>query len=299
MSEGMSRSDQQELISSHAEQRTWSKIVWRSGMRNSSFKIGGILVLLVIATAVLAPWIAPYDPLDVESARRLESPSSRHWFGTDNFGRDVLSRVIYGGRLSLRLGLVSVGIGTIIGGGMGLISGYHGGWTDTIIQRFVDMLFAFPGILLAMIVVFVLGPGLFNLMVAVGIGQVPRFARIVRGSVLSVREMVYIESSRASGAKDQRILLRHVLPNILAPIIIVGTLGLAQAIISAAALSFLGFGAEPPTPEWGVMLSTGRARLLTAWWMTTFPGLAIMITVLSFNVFGDGLRDALDPKDIN
>lgn len=255
-------------------------------------------MVVLIGMAALAPVLAPYDPLDQDLYRRLEPPSSANVFGTDDFGRDILSRVIYGARISLRIGLISISIALSVGTTLGLIAGYKGGWFDTAIMRLMDIMLAFPSILLAIAIVAVIGPGIDNVMVAVSIVMVPQYARLVRASVLSIREMAYVEAARALGARDFRILRSSVLPNCMAPLIVQSTLSLGTAILDAAGLSFLGLGAQPPTPEWGAMLSGGRELLLKAPWVMTFPGLAIFIVVLGLNLFGDGLRDALDPKRV-
>jgi len=268
-----------------------------SSLRRSRGAVVGAAILgAVIAISVTAPLIAPDDPVRMETGRRLEPPTVRHPFGTDLLGRDVLSRVIHGGRISLRLGLISVTIAALTGTALGLSSGYYGGWVDLSLMRIVDVLLAFPSILLALIIVYVLGPGMGNLMVAVGLSAMPSYARVMRGAVLSTRSATFVEAARALGALDRTILLRHILPNVLSPILVLSTLGMASAILAAAGLSFLGFGAAPPTPEWGVMINEGRPYLVQAWWMSTFPGLAMMVTVLGFNLFGDGLRDAIDPN---
>ena len=268
----------------------------RQLLRNSGAVIGATVLLLLVLTALLAPLIAPFDPIATAPRERTLPPSTRHLFGTDNLGRDVFSAVVFGTRISLRVGLISVGIGATVGIVLGLLTGFYEGWLDLIMMRLIDVLLAFPGILLAIAIVSVLGPGLNNAMIAVGISSVPRFTRVVRGSVLSAKHHVYVEAARALGAPDRTIMLRHILPNVLAPVIVIGTLGIATAILSAAALSFLGLGAKPPTPEWGAMLSNSRNHLRDAWWWSTFPGLAIMVTVLAMNLLGDGLRDALDPR---
>lgn len=258
---------------------------------------GGILVLLVVV-ALLAPLLAPQDPLAQDLYSRLQPPSLEHPFGTDDFGRDVLSRIIYGSRISLRIGLVAIAAALAVGTVLGLWAGYWGGLVDTLIMRVMDLLLAFPSILLAIAVVAVTGPGIDNAIMAVSVVLIPQFARLVRSSVLSVREMAYVEAARALGAGQARILLVSVLPNCMAPIIVQTTLSLGTAILDAAGLSFLGLGAQPPTPEWGAMLAGGRELLLEAPWVMTFPGLAIFAVVLALNLFGDGLRDALDPKTI-
>ncbi len=273
----------------------WRKAV-RQLVRNPTAMIGLAVLVVLTLVAIAAPWLAPYDPIRQNPLMSLKPPSAEHWLGTDQFGRDIFSRILYGARISLRIGLVSVGIAIALGGFLGLVSGFYGGWLDQVISRFVDLLLAFPGILLALVIVSVIGPSLTNVMVAVGIAATPTYARVVRGSVLAARENVYVEAAHALGAGDRRVLVRHVLPNVLAPVIVLATLGVAGAILTGAALSFLGLGAAPPTPEWGAMLSEGRNYMRLAWWISTFPGLAIMLAVLATNLFGDGLRDALDPR---
>ena len=245
---------------------------------------------------MLAPTVAPYRPLEMDYHHPLGPPSAAHWLGTDLFGRDILSRLLHGGRLTLLIGFIAVAISSSIGVVLGLISGYYGGWVDTAIMRIIDMLLALPRILLALCVVALLGRGLTNVMVAVGISGISGYARLVRGSVLSAREQVYVEAARAVGCPHRRIMFRHVLPSVVAPVIVLATLDVAGAILSASSLSFLGLGAQPPDPEWGLMLHEGRTYLRQAPWITMVPGLAIMLTVLSINILGDGLRDALDPR---
>jgi peptide/nickel transport system permease protein len=254
------------------------------------------VVILLVVVAVLAPVLAPYDPNQTNIKMRLQGPSSEHPLGTDNFGRDMLSRIIYGSRISLYVGFVAVGIGAVFGGILGAIGGYYGGRLDNFIMRCMDVLLAIPQIILAIAIVGALGTSLLNLMIAVGISQLPRYARVVRASALTVRGQEYVEAARAVGASDARIILENILPNCMAPIIVQSTLGVAQAILSAAALSFLGLGIQPPTAEWGSMLSSGRQFLRNAPYLTFFPGLAISVVVLALNIFGDGLRDSLDPK---
>jgi len=271
-------------------------IVLRQLWRNKGAIIGALIVTIEILVAILAPFIAPHDPIDQELRDALQPPSRKYLLGTDEVGRDILSRIVFGTRISLRVGLISVGIAGICGVGLGLVAGYYGGHIDNVILRIMDIWLAFPGILLALAIIAVLGPSLFNVMIAVGFSAIPAYVRVTRGSVLSVREMDYIVGARAIGCRSLRIIVRHILPNVLPSVIVLSTLGVAGAILTAAALSFIGLGAQPPTPEWGAMLTVGRQFLRKAWWLTTFPGLTIMITVLGINLLGDGLRDALDPR---
>ena len=255
----------------------------------------GILAALAVL-ALGAPWWSPGDPIRTAPRQALEPPGGRHPLGTDQFGRDVASRVVYGARISLTVGLVAVSIAVLLGAPLGLVSGFYGGRLDAFVMRVMDVMLAFPGILLALAIVSVLTPGLANVMIAVGLAAVPTYARLMRATALSAREFLYVEAARAIGARDLFILARYILPNVVAPLIVTATLGLGAAILSAAALSFLGLGSQPPTPEWGRMLSEGRDYLREAWWISTFPGLAIMVTVLAMNLLGDGLRDVLDPR---
>jgi len=270
--------------------------VLRRLRRNRAAIAGGIIVLLFVAVALLAPFIVPYPPNEGDLAKRLSPPSREHLLGTDPLGRDLLSRVIYGARISLQIQVVSVAIALVVGTMLGLLGGYYGGAIDHVIMRLMDILLAFPGIFLAISIIAVLGPGLVNLMLAAGIYSVPQFARIVRGSVLSLKEKEFVEAARAVGESDGSILFRYILPNSMAPIIIQTTLRMATVLLTASGLSFLGLGVQPPTAEWGAMLSNARAYLITAPHVATVPGLAIMLVVMGFNLFGDGLRDSLDPR---
>ncbi|MGA7669338.1 MAG: nickel transporter permease [Nitrolancea sp.] len=273
---------------------------WREFMRRLARSKGAlaglVILLLLIIIALLAPLISPFDPIKIDTSHYLYSPGSPYFFGTDQYGRDVFSRVLYGSRISLVIGLISVGIASVIGVTVGLVSGYYGGWVDSILMRLIDIMLAFPGILLALGIVSMLGPSLRNVMIAVGISSVPTYARLTRGSVLSARNELYVDAAHVIGVPNRLILSRHILPNVVAPVIVAATLGVGAAILWAAALSFLGLGAQPPTAEWGRMLSDGRQYLRDQWWIATFPGLAIMVTVLAMNMLGDGLRDALDPR---
>ncbi len=266
-------------------------------LRHRLAVFGACLIGTFALLAVLAPYISPYHPTrDFSLANKLAPPSSAHWLGTDELGRDMLTRILHGAQTSLMMGVVAVSIGLFIGAPIGAISGYYGGSLDMTVQRFVEILMAFPGILLAIVVVAVLGPGMWNAMIAVGIAFVPTYVRVVRGSVLEMREREFVEAARALGAGHGAIIRRHILPNCLAPIIVICTLEMGSAILWAAGLGFLGLGAQPPTPEWGTMLGRSRVYIRAAPHVTTFPGVAIMLAVLGFNLFGDGLRDALDPR---
>ncbi|NYE57035.1 nickel transporter permease [Carboxydothermus ferrireducens] len=277
--------------------KLWEKDWIKRLLKNKAAVVGLIIVLLLLFTAIFAPVLAPYDPIkDGSLQNRLKPPSSEHLLGTDKLGRDILSRIIFGARISVEIGVISVGLALIVGTLMGLIAGYYGGFLDSLLMRIVDIILAFPSILLAIAITSVLGPSLNNAMIAVGIVMVPSFARVVRSTVLSLKEMEFVEAARAVGANDFTILFRHILPNSMAPIIVQGTMNIGTAILDAAGLSFLGLGAQPPTPEWGAMLVDARELLVKAPWVAFFPGLAIMLNVLGFNLLGDGLRDALDPR---
>jgi len=272
------------------------RIALRMLVKNKVAMAGLGLLLLLALLAILAPYIAPYNPDEVDILNQLRGPSRQHVMGTDLFGRDILSRIFWGGRITLVVGLISVGIAASIGIVLGLVSGYYGALADALIMRFIDVLLAFARILLALTIVGMLGPGLLNVMVAVGIAGITGYARLVRGSVLSAKEAVYVEAARVVGCQDTKILFRHLLPNVVGPVIVLATLDVAAAILSASSLSFLGLGVQPPTAEWGAMLNEGRNFLRAAPWITLFPGLAIMASVLSINMLGDGVRDALDPR---
>lgn len=246
--------------------------------------------------AVFADVIAPNGYDDQDLLARLKPPSNEHWMGTDQLGRSIFDRIVWGARISLMVGIVATAISLVLGTALGLVSGYYGGWVDRIIMGVMEVLLAFPGILLAIAVVSIFGPGLNNVMLAVGIAHVPQFARMARGATLSAKAMDFVEAERAIGASNARILWVHILPNIVGPIVVLSTLSVGTSILSAAGLSFLGLGAQPPVPDWGGMISQGRQFLRTAWWVGVFPGLAILVTVLGFNLLGDGLRDALDPR---
>ena len=270
--------------------------IWRRLKRNRLAMIGLVILAVLIFCAIFADYIAPYDYDEYNLERQFEKPNAEHWFGTDNFGADILSRLIYGARISLKIGFISVGIAVIIGVTIGAISGYFGGKVDIIFMRLIDVFQAIPDILMAIAIIAALGPGLANLMIAVGIAAIPGYARIVRASVLSIRDMEFVEAAQASGSSAPRIIFKHILPNCLAPIIVQATLGFAYAILNAAGMSFIGLGLEPPTPEWGAMLSSARAYIRDYPHMTLFPGLVIVLTIFALNVLGDGLRDALDPR---
>jgi peptide/nickel transport system permease protein len=272
------------------------KDAWRSFRKNKLALVGLGIVVFFIIVALCADFLAPEGMNEQKLESRLLPPSSEYWLGTDDFGRDILSRLIYGARISLWVGFFSVLGSVIIGSLLGIIAGYYGRWVDTLISRFFDILLAFPSILLAIAIVAVLGPSLRNALIAIATINIPNFGRLVRSKVLSLKEEEYIMAAKAIGMSDARILFRHVLPNSLAPIIVQGTLAIATAIIEAAALGFLGLGAQAPTPEWGKMLADSKEFIIQAPWTVVFPGLAIMLTVLGFNLLGDGLRDALDPR---
>lgn len=270
--------------------------VFKRLKKSKSSMFGLFIVALLLFFAVFAPLIAPHDPIVGDLTLRHNAPSMDYFMGTDSQGRGVLSRILYGAKISVQIGVISVGIALIIGTFLGLISGYYGGIIDMLVMRLIDIMLAFPTILLALAIVSILGPNLTNAMIAVGVVNIPRFARIVRSSVLSVKENEYIEAARSIGDTDAQIITRHILPNCLAPILVQTTLAIGTAILEAAGLSFLGLGAQPPTAEWGAMLANARGYMRQAPWSVMYPGVAIMVTVLGFNLLGDGLRDALDPR---
>lgn len=281
-----------------AKKRSMAVEVWQRLVRNKMAMLGLAILILLVLCAIFADVIADYETKVVAQSipNRLQGPSAEHWFGTDEFGRDIFARMIHGSRVSLVVGLISVSVSLIIGGVLGAFAGFYGGRVDNIIMRIMDIFLAVPSILLAITIVAALGTNLVNVMLAIGISGVPGFARIVRAAVMSVKDQEFVESSRAIGASNATIIFREIIPNCLAPIIVQATLSVASAILSTASLSFIGLGVQPPDPEWGAMLSSGRNFLRDAVHLTLFPGLAIVITILALNLLGDGLRDALDPR---
>lgn len=271
-------------------------LFWHKFKQRKTALVAGVFLVLLIATAILAPYVAPYDPFAIDYNLSMMPPSPEHLAGTDVYGRDILSRIIHGSRISLTVGFTSVLVGAVVGVTLGLISGFFGGILDGLIMRTSDVLFAFPGILLAIAIVAILGPGLVNVVVAVSVFSMPTFARIVRGSTLSLKESLYVRAAQSVGASRRRLMFVHILPGTLSGVIVYFTMRIGTSIITAASLSFLGLGAQPPTPEWGAMLAESRDYIGVADHMTIFPGIAIFLTVLFFNLFGDGLRAALDPK---
>ncbi len=270
--------------------------VWRRLKRNKRAMVGLVIIVMMILVAFLAPLIAPYGLDDQDLDRAFQFPSAKYLMGTDNLGRDIFSRLLYGSRISLQLGLISVSIALVLGGTIGAVSGYYGGKLDNLIMRAMDIFQSIPSMLLAIAIAASLGPGMMNAMVAIGISSIPGYARLIRGSILSIRESEYVEAARAITASDARIIFKHIIPNVMSPMLVQATLGIAGAIITAASLSFIGLGAQPPLPEWGAMIAGGRNYIQKYWHLVTFPGLAIMLTVVSFNLVGDGIRDALDPR---
>ena len=265
--------------------------------RLSPGALAGLLVFLVLCVPLIVPtWLAPYDPTAVSPNEIFQPPSFHHWLGTDQFGRDMLSRLISGTHVSMSLGVVSVSLSVLIGLPLGIASGYYRGALDSVLMRLMDVVMAFPGILLALIIISILGPGLANAMIAVGIGEAPAYTRVVRSAALGVRAQSYIEAARAIGAHDSRILWRYVLPNVVQPLIVISSVGFAVAIVIGSSLGFLGLGAQPPTAEWGTMVSEGRTYLRSQWWISAFPGATIGVSVLALNILGDALRDVLDPR---
>ena len=287
--------DRQDELATYKGEARW-RVFWRRLRRSKGALVGLFILTLLVIAAIGAPVLAPYNPIKITDDA-LFSPGFPYLLGTDQYGRDIFSRILHGARISLIIGLISVGIAAAFGVLIGLIAGYYGKWVDATLMWVVNVMLAVPGILLALAIITIRGePSLANLMIAVGISGIPTYARLVRGSVLAAKENLYVEAARASGAPTWMILLRHLLPNVIAPVIVAATLGTGTAILAAASLSFLGLGSKPPSPEWGRMLSEGRGYLRDQWWISTGPGLAIMLTVLAMNLLGDGLRDALDPR---
>lgn len=272
------------------------KDIWRSLVRNKRAMLGLVFIVLLIFIAVFADVIAPFSMTEQNLSNTLAHPGGAHIFGTDNLGRDVFSRILFGARVSVTIGVCAVIIALTIGGILGLIAGYYGGIFDAVIMRFTDVLLSIPSILLAIAIVASFGSSLTNLIIAIGVGNIPIYARVVRSAVMSVREKQYIEASDALGVSDIKIMFRHIIPNILSPVIVQATMGIASSILSAAGLGFIGLGIEASVAEWGTMLSVGREYIRTHAYLTIYPGLAIMLTILSFNLLGDGIRDAIDPK---
>jgi peptide/nickel transport system permease protein len=279
-----------------AGQETLSLLFWKRFRKNNLALLGAFIVLFLFVVAVFAPWIAPYDPGQIQIKRVLEEPSARHPFGTDPLGRDVFSRMIWGSRISLMVGFVAVGIATAIGIFLGALAGYYGRWTDNLIMRFVDIMLCFPTFFLILAVIAFLEPSIWNIMIVIGVTGWMGVARLVRAEFLSQKERDYAVAERALGAKDFRIIFRHILPNAMAPVLVSATLGVAGAILTESALSFLGIGVQPPTPSWGNILTAGKDNIDIAWWLSLYPGMAILITVLGYNLLGEGIRDSIDPR---
>lgn len=280
------------------KKRSQMQEVWRRLKKNRMAMLGLVIVCILVLIAIFADVLFDYNDVVIKqnTAIRLQGPSAAHWLGTDEFGRDILARLVHGSRISLMVGIVAVSIALTVGGTLGALAGFYGGKIDMIIMRFMDILLAVPSLLLSITIVSALGPSIINLMIAISISSIPGYARIVRSSVMTVRDNEFVEAARSIGANNWEIILKHIIPNCMAPIIVQVSLKVASAILSTSGLSFLGLGVKAPTPEWGSMLSGGRAYLRNAWHLTFFPGVMIMITILSLNLLGDGLRDALDPK---
>lgn len=276
--------------------RSPRQMYWHRFKNNRMCIAGSALVLLLVFIAIFGPLIAPNDPILVNTPDRFTSPGTQYWFGTDEFGRDIFSRILYGGRIAVQIGLVSVTVAFFGGIVLGLVSGYYGGLVDTILSRLLEIWLSFPDILFVIAVVAILGPSLNTVILSLGFLSIPAYARIVRGSVLSARQELYVEAARSVGVQSGRIMLRHILPNVVAPLIILSSMRFGGALLTGAGLSFIGLGAQPPSPEWGAILSTGRMYMYQAPWITIFPGLAIAVFVLGVNMLGDGLRDVLDPR---
>ncbi len=287
------QSEDKSLI--QTENKSKFKVFVKRAKKNRAFMIGGTIIFIILLMAIFPSLLAPYDPIAKNLEERLLSPSSTHLLGTDDLGRDILSRIIYGAQISFQYGLLAVSISMVIGSAIGVIAGYFGGKLDEVLMRLVDVILAFPSILLAILIVAILGPKLENAMIAIGIVNAPSYARLLRSSTLTIKNNEFIDASIAQGASNFRIIFSHILPNCMTPIIVQSTLGIGGAILEMAGLSFLGLGAQPPQPEWGAMLNNAREFIQSAPWVITFPGIAIILSVLAFNLIGDGLRDLLDP----
>ncbi len=296
----MASSIPESATSSHAgpvtapRPQTW-RLVWRT-LRNPLSLAGLMIISLLIMVALIAPAIAPYDPLKTDTISRLQPPSRDHFLGTDQLGRDILSRIVYGSRISLRIAILVAAVALAIGAPMGIVSGYFRGRTDDLLMRLTDMFQSFPSLILAMAIAAALRPTLENVVLAIALASWPAYARLARSVTLSIREENYIEAARATGAGNSRVLFRHILPGVISPVTIQVSLDMGGILLTAAGLGFIGFGAQPPTPEWGLMISEGRNYIPGQWWVSTFPGLAISLVVLGFNLLGDGIRDILDPR---
>jgi len=271
-------------------------VVWKRFRRNRLALTGALLVGLLFALSFLAPIITPYDPSHLDAWHVLLPPSVRHWCGTDELGRDVFTRMIYGARVSLKVGFAAVGIAVFIGTAIGLVAGFYGGWLDSLLMRLVDIMLCFPTFFLILAVIAMLEPSIWYIMIIIGLTGWMGVARLVRAEVLTIREREFVLAARGLGASDLRIIVRHILPNAFSPVLVAATLGVAGAILTESALSFLGIGVQPPTPSWGNILTAGKDYIEFAWWLSLFPGLAILVTVLAYNLVGEGLRDALDPR---
>ena len=271
-------------------------IYWQRFRRNRFAVAGVLVILLLFAASIFAPLITPYHPGTIDAYHVLLPPSADHWFGTDELGRDVFTRMIYGARISLKVGFVAVGIAVVIGTVVGLLAGFYGGWTDSILMRLVDIMLCFPTFFLILAVIAMLEPSIWYIMIIIGVTGWMGVARLVRAEVLSLRERDFVMAARALGASDMRIIFRHILPNAMSPVLVSASLGVAGAILTESALSFLGIGVQPPDPSWGNILTAGKDYIEFAWWLSLFPGLAILFTVLSYNLVGEGIRDALDPR---
>jgi len=281
---------------SSGEQEKLRHLFWKRFRKNGLALVGALIVIFLFIIALMAPVISPYDPGQINIKRVLQEPTAEHIFGTDSLGRDVLSRMIWGSRISLLVGFVAVGIATLIGIFLGALAGYYGRWVDNLIMRFVDIMLCFPTFFLILAVIALLEPNIWNIMIIIGITGWMGVARLVRAEFLSLKERDFTVAEKALGAKDFRIIFRHILPNAMAPILVSATLGVAGAILTESALSFLGIGVQPPTPSWGNILTAGKDNIEIAWWLSLYPGLAILITVLGYNLLGEGIRDAIDPR---